>query len=161
VLYVTGPATTQSAEQRTAGMESSKGAGLSVTRILGTWTETSGYEAAKRWLDSTRGLVPCDLIGCQNDDMAVGARRAAAEAALSLGKPELKALRATGVDGMPEYGQQLVDQGELAATVIMPTSADKAIELLVAALRGGQKPPPLTVLAVSSYPQVGTLRARS
>ena len=145
-LYVTGPPTTQSAELRAAGMESSKGPRISITKIVGTWTEQSGYEAVRRWFESTRGFVGCDLIGSQNDDMAMGARRAAAEVAIPLGKPELRDLRATGVDGTPEYGRKLVEEHQLAATVIMPTTADKAIQLLVPALRDGQAPPLLTML---------------
>jgi ABC-type sugar transport system substrate-binding protein len=160
VLYVTGTTTTQSAELRTAGMESSKPPGISIMKVVGTWTQQSGYEAVKRWFERTRGLVACDLIGSQNDDMAVGARRAAAELALALGKPELRDLRATGVDGMPEFGRRLVDERQLAATVIMPPTADKAIELLVSALRGGQSPPPLTTLPVHSHPQLSALRGQ-
>jgi ABC-type sugar transport system substrate-binding protein len=160
VLYVTGPSTTQSAELRTAGMESSKGPRIAIAKVVGTWTEQSGYEAVKRWLESTRGLVTCDLIGGQNDDMAMGGRRAATEMAAALGRPELRDLRATGVDGAPEYGQRLVDQHELAATVVMPTTADKAIELLVPALRGESQPPAVTLVPVISYPRVNLLRSR-
>ena len=160
VLYVAGPSTTQSAELRSAGMESSKGARISVMKVVGAWTEQTGYEAVKRWFESTRGFVACDLIGSQNDDMAMGARRAAAELAATLGKPELRDVPVTGVDGTPEYGLRLVDEHALAATVIMPTTTDKAIELLVPALRGGPPPPPLTTVPVLSHPHLGLLRAR-
>jgi ABC-type sugar transport system substrate-binding protein len=160
VLYVTGPPTTQAAELRAAGVESTGRSRVSLINVVGAWTEQSGYQAAKRWFESTRGFVTCDLIGSQNDDMAMGARRAAAEAALALGKPDLRDLRATGVDGTPEYGRKLVDERQLAATVIMPTTADTAIELLLPALRGGQPPPLLTTLPVHSHPQIGALHAR-
>jgi ABC-type sugar transport system substrate-binding protein len=160
VLYITGPPSAQAVELRTAGMESSKGAQISVVKVVGAWTEQSGYDAVKDWLGTTRGFVACDLIGGQNDDMAVGGRRAAVEGGAALGKPELRDVRATGVDGSPEYGLAFVDDRTLAATVIMPTTTDKAVALLVPALRGGAPPPPITMVPVLSHPHVSLLRAR-
>jgi ABC-type sugar transport system substrate-binding protein len=160
VLYVTGPPMAQQSQLRLEGVESGKGGSVSLLKLVGAWTEKSGYEAVKSWLGTTRGFVKFDLIAAQNDDMAVGARRAVIEAARTLAKPELSAIQVAGVDGTPEYGIRLVERRELAATVVMPTTTDRAIELLVGALRDGAPAPLMTTVAVTSYPPISHLRAK-
>jgi ABC-type sugar transport system substrate-binding protein len=128
---------------------------------VGAWTQASGHDAVRSWLETTRGFVGFDLIGAQNDDMAAGGRNAVAEAASLLGKPEWAKIPATGVDGIAEYGQRLVDDGTLAATIIMPTTTGRAIDLLVTAIRDGARPPAITTVPVTSYPQVSLLRPRA
>jgi ABC-type sugar transport system substrate-binding protein len=160
VLYVTGPSQAGSAKERRAGMDEAKGALLSIISVVGAWTETSGHDAVGAWLEMTRGFVPFDLVGAQNDDMAMGALRALQEAAVPFGRPEWRAFPATGVDGLPQYGQRLVDETRLEATIVMPTTTGRAVELLAAALRGGPHPPPMTKVPVSSYPQVDRLKER-
>jgi len=160
VLYVTGPALADTSQERLAGMEETKGSGLSVVRLVGAWTEASGYDGVRRWVETTRGFVSFDLVGAQNDDMAVGAKKAVIEAGQQFEKPGWAAIPALGVDGMPEYGQRLVDQKELAATVIMPTTTGKAFDLLVGALRGGSRPSPITTVPVESYPALTQLKGR-
>jgi inositol transport system substrate-binding protein len=159
VLYVTGPALADVSQERLTGMEETRGSALSVVRLVGAWTEASGYDAVHRWVETTRGFVSFNLVGAQNDDMAVGAKKAVVEAGRQYGKAEWGAIPALGVDGMPAYGQQLVDQKELAATVIMPTTTGKALDLLVGALRGGSRPPGITTVPVESYPALTQLRS--
>jgi ABC-type sugar transport system substrate-binding protein len=161
VLYLTGPLTTQSTHQRMTWMESAKGALISVVKLFGNWTQDSGYAAVKGWLETTRGLVAFDLLGSQNDDMALGGLKAAAEMADPLGKPGLRTVCATGVDGVPEFGQRWVNEKKLLATIVVPTTAGTAIELLAAALRDGVEPPPVTLLGVTSSPPVAELRPLS
>jgi hypothetical protein len=91
--------------------------------------------------------------------MAVGAKKAVVEAGRQFDKAEWATIPALGVDGMPAYGQQLVKQKELAATVIMPTTTGKAVDLLVGALRGGSRPAPITTVPVESYPALTQLKA--
>ncbi len=158
VLYITGPALADSAQQRQSGMEEAKGPLISVIKLIGTWTEQSGHDVVKGWLETTRGFVEFHLIGAQNDDMALGGKKAAAEMAAVLGKPAWRDVPAAGVDGMAEFGQRLVEERTLAATVIMPPTAGKAVELLAAALRERSVPPPVTTIPVMSHPQLGVLR---
>jgi ABC-type sugar transport system substrate-binding protein len=160
VLYVMGPGLADSAQQRLAGMEESRGPLISIIKLGGSWTETSGYEAVKGWLETTRGFVEFHLIGAQNDDMALGGKKAVAEMAGVLGKSAWRDLAATGVDGMAEFGMRLVEERTLAATVIMPPTAGKAIELIAAAQKGGAAPPAVTTIPVISHPHVSLLRAK-
>jgi ABC-type sugar transport system substrate-binding protein len=160
VLYLTGPSLADSAQQRLAGMEETKGPLISTIKIVGSWTEQSGYDAVRSWLETTRGFVEFHLLGCQNDDMALGAKKAAAEMAGVLGKAAWRDLPATGVDGMAEFGMRLVEDRTLTATVIMPPTAGKAVEMLAAVQRGGASPPPITTVPVLSHPHLSLLRAK-
>jgi hypothetical protein len=67
----------------------------------------------------------------------------------------------TGVDGLPEFGHRLVTEGQLAATIDMPPTTGAALEVLVAALRGGPRPDAEIRLAVTSHPQVSMLRGQT
>jgi ABC-type sugar transport system substrate-binding protein len=158
VLYLTGPLTTQATHQRMTWMDSAKGDRISTVRIFGNWSQDSGYASVKAWLETTRGLVPFDLLGSQNDDMALGGLKALGEMADTLGKPGLRAIPATGVDGVAEFGQRWVKEKKMLATVIVPTTAGRAIELLATALGGGAAPSTVTLLPVSSYPPTSDLR---
>jgi ABC-type sugar transport system substrate-binding protein len=160
VLYTTGPINSTSAQVRLEGMEAARGASISIVRLAGSWTEQSGREAVGAWIETTQGRVLFDVIAAQNDDMAVGGRKAAAEMAERFGTPALKDVPAIGVDGMIEYGMRLVDEKTLAATVVMPPTTGLAIEQVSAWVRSSTRPPPVTVVPVTSYPPVSELRPR-
>jgi ribose transport system substrate-binding protein len=160
VLYIQGPPAAEVVIQRLRGMEETKGGALSVTKLVGAWTEKSGYDAVRTWLETTRGFVEFDLVGAQNDDMAYGGRKAVVEMAAAYDKPAWREIPAAGVDGMAEFGIRLVDEKTLAATVIMPTTTGKAVEIMATVLKGGAPPPPVTTVPVMSHPHLSLLRAR-
>jgi ABC-type sugar transport system substrate-binding protein len=160
LLYITGPGLSDTAQVRLAGMKERLGDGFSSVLLDGAWTEDSGHDAVRRWLDTTRGFVPFSLIGAQNDDMAMGAKRAAAEAARMFARPEWETVPVTGVDGMPEYGRRLVDEKALTATVIMPTTTGEAVRLVVGAINKAGQPPTVTTVPVTPYPELNALRSR-
>ena len=67
---------------RTKGMLPTKPAGVDIKTLQGDWTQKSGYHAVKSWLSlSTSRQLHVGMIACQNDDMAIGARRAFEELA--------------------------------------------------------------------------------
>jgi len=156
ILYVQGPPDTSAAQQRLAGAtEALKGTRLELKVVDGQWTDDSSEVAVRRWLrlkkyDTHRPAV----VGCQNDHMAFGARRAlmGVEAAADLARIPL-----TGVDGLPESGQRLVKVGQLAATVVVPSNTGPAIRLLADRLVRGAAFPAETLLAPASYPDMATL----
>ena len=165
ILYVQGPADTSAARERLAGAEETCGRGIDLKTVEGRWTEASGEQAVSEWLrlkqfEASRPR----LIGCQNDAMARGARRALEAASARF--PSLATLPVTGVDGLPDGGRLHVDQGTLAGTVITPSSTGPAIRLVAQALRGEASFPREQLLMPSSYPDLGVLgtampRARS
>jgi ABC-type sugar transport system substrate-binding protein len=159
VLYIKGPADTSAARDRLAGAEEVCGRRIDLKVLEGQWTEASGEEAISQWLHLKQFQAsPPRLIGCQNDAMAVGARRALLAAAAKY--PSLAELPVTGVDGLPDGGRHHVDQGTLAATVITPSNTGPAIRLVVQSLQGGARFPREQLLTPSSYPDVAELVAR-
>jgi ribose transport system substrate-binding protein len=162
VLYVQGPAGSTIAVDRLAGMKEA----ISTTAIKhhlvrGDWSEASGEAAVAKWLEESPVRSQLKLVGCQNDAMAVGALRALARAAITHKQPDLGTLPVTGVDGNPEYGMALVNRHKLAATIVMPPAAGKAVELVHQAWTTADFVPPAIVqLPVHSYPELSVLTQR-
>jgi ribose transport system substrate-binding protein len=158
VLYLEGPAVRDVARTRTKGMLSAKPPRVDVKTLKGDWTQNSGYHAVKSWLSlSTSRQLNVSMIACQNDDMALGARRAFEEIRDLRERDSWLRLPFTGCDGVPRSGQEWVRQGKLAATVISPPLVGAAIELL-AGFSVGSQPPERTVVAPSSFPSLKELQ---
>jgi ribose transport system substrate-binding protein len=149
VLYLTGPSSSDVSQLRLTGFQSTRPENIKVRTISGQWTRESGRHAITSLLQlSTSAMTNIDLVICQNDDMAEGARQAFLDAG-----QHWNHLRFTGVDGLPEGGQILVQQLKLSATVVVPTTADVALEAFVAAKKG--MAPPLHIsVEPSSFPAV-------
>src|SRR5262249_15687439 len=140
------------------GMMASKRLDLDVKRLKGDWTEASAYNAAKSWLRLTTSKeMHISLVGCQNDAMAVGARKAFDEIADSRERDQLLSLPFTGCDGVPSKGQDFVRRGILEATVITPALTGVALEMLAETMRSGVQPAEHTLLAPKSFPPVEEL----
>jgi len=159
VLYIRGPADTSAARDRLAGVEEVCGRRIDLEILDGQWTEASGEEAISAWLALKQFQTsPPRVIGCQNDAMAVGARRALHTAAAKV--PSLAKIPITGVDGLPAGGRSHVDQGTLAATVITPSNTGLAIRLVIQTLQGRASFPREQLSTPSSYPDLALLGAR-
>ena len=63
----------------------------------------------------------------------------------------------TGCDGLPEGGQRLVREGGLAATVITPSNAGPAVDLIAEGLRTQRPIPAEVTLKPASFPDLGAL----
>jgi ribose transport system substrate-binding protein len=160
VLCVTGPGDTSVAQQRLQGLQQAvEGASLEVKVLEGRWTEASGEETLRRWLrlESSRG-VALEAVACQNDAMALGARKALE----AHGAPGTATrVPVMGCDGLPEGGRRLVDAGTLAATIITPSNGGPAVQLVARALQTGMAPPPAVQLAPVAYPATDELARRA
>jgi len=158
VLYIEGPAVRDVARLRTKGMMSAKPAGVTTKTLKGDWTQKSGYHAIKSWLAlSTSKELHVGMIACQNDDMAVGARRAFEELADLKERDEWLSLPITGCDGVPKAGQTWVRQGRLTATVYSPPLIGNAMEMWAHSRRNGTQPEERTLVAPSSFPALTEL----
>jgi ABC-type sugar transport system substrate-binding protein len=151
VLYLQGPPDTSAAQERLKGTQEV----LATTRIElkvleGRWTESSGHQAVERWLRLKQHVQP-DLMVCQNDLMALGARRALAAAGVDASMPVL------GADGLRDGGQKFVANGQLAATITRPSSTGHAIHLMMQALRTGARLPAEILLPPDSFPSLPQL----
>jgi ribose transport system substrate-binding protein len=159
VLYIEGPSVRDVAKVRTKGMLAAKPPRVDVKTLRGDWTQNSGYHAIKSWLSlSTSRQLNVSMIACQNDDMAIGARRAFEELGDLRERDAWLRLPITGCDGVPRSGQEWVRQGRLAATVVSPPLVGDAMQLLVSALNAGLQPPERTLVAPNSFPSLKELQ---
>lgn len=159
VLYIEGPANSSAAKERTAGMMQSKPANIQVKSMRANWTEESSHRAVSSWLRLRTSLEShIDLVGAQDDSMAMGARKAFNEIAHAERGRWLK-IPITGCDGMPQTGQAWVKNGTLAATIFIRPNTDLAIEMLVDAFKKGGDLPDSKVTHPESVPTLAELSA--
>ena len=156
VLCVQGPADSTVSADRLAGLKEASGRSFEVRGLNGDWTEASGAKAVASWLrlKTAEAFTP-DIVVSQNDSMAVGARKA-----LRDHRPEWASLPFLGCDGLPNGGQRMVAQGELAATVITPSNTGPAIEIVARWLRTQQTPSHEILLPPRSHPPEDQIRPR-
>jgi ABC-type sugar transport system substrate-binding protein len=162
VLYIQGPSSNDASVQRTAGMEATRPANIELRLLKGTWTEISGYEALSSFLRlSTSREASIGMVVAQNDAMALGARRAFQELTSGAHQERYLNLPFLGCDGLPDFGQEAVRKSQLAATVVVPANAGRAVEVLAAALRNREKPPERIMTQVESFPPLASLKPRA
>lgn len=148
VLYIQGPSGNFSAEQRTLGMQALKPENIQVRMIRGRFTEESGYQAVKSWLSlPTSRQTPLNLVCAQNDDMALGAKRALQEDGALRTE-----VRFTGCDACGHAGKDRVRRGVLGASIELPVTAGPAVDTFVRAYQSGTPAPEITVLTPTSVP---------
>lgn len=158
VLYVQGPANNSAALQRTAGMESTKPANIQIKALRSNWEEASACQAVSSWLRlATNRATSIDVVGCQYDGIAKGARKAFEDLPDPAERERWLRLPFTGVDGLPTEGKAWVDRGILAATVVSLTTTQVALQLLAKAINNGVQAPPRTLIDLSSYPPLQNL----
>src|SRR5580658_1581567 len=161
MLYIEGPANSSAARDRTAGMLKTKPANIQVKTMRANWTEDSAHKTVSSWLRlSTSQESRVDLVGAQDDSMAIGARKAFAEIAVGERERWLK-IPFTGCDGLPKTGQSWVRSGLLAATIFIRPNTDLALEMLTEAIRTGSQPPESKLIAAESVPTIPELVARA
>jgi len=160
VLYIQGPAESLAAKQRSAGMYETKPVNIQLKIMKAQWTEESSYKTVSSWLRlSTSHESHVDVIGAQDDSMAVGAKKAFQDHTTGPARDRWLSLPYTGCDGLPKTGQAWVRSGLLTATVVIPPNTGQAIEMIVQALRRGVMPPERSTTTVSSFPAWETLAA--
>ena len=161
ILYVQGPAENSAAKERTAGMQETKPSNIHVTLLRAQWTEESAQRAVRSWLKlSTSQRAAIDLIGAQDDSMAIGARKAFEELTNESEREGWLKLPFTGCDGLPKTGEAWVRTGVLAATVFVPPNTGMAIEMLFDAIQKGKKPAERALTVPVSIPTLDQLKVR-
>lgn len=161
VLYIEGPSTSTATHQRTKGMLSTKPASVDLKMLRGDWTERSATQAAKSWLSlSSSRQLQIRAVICQNDAMAIGARKALIDLTE---KDRERWLNTpfTGCDGVTKTGQEWVRRGLLKATIITAPAAGTALEILAKAVSSGSMPPERTLLPPKSFPAIEELRGKA
>jgi ribose transport system substrate-binding protein len=161
VLYIEGPFNSTATQMRTKGMLSTKPASVDLKMLKGDWTERSAHNAVKSWLSlgSSRQLQIRAVI-CQNDAMAMGARKAFIDLT-EKDREKWLSIPFTGCDGVTKTGQDWVRRGLLKATIITAPAAGTALEILAKAVHAGAMPPDRTLIPPRSFPAVEELRGKS
>jgi ABC-type sugar transport system substrate-binding protein len=132
VLYVAGPLRSSAAQQRLDGLKSQLGSGVRVEEIsAGQWTESDGIVAFNDWYRVAKSgdpIVP--VVAAGNDELALGARRACEALPNVAHRDALARSRFLGVDACPTFGQKLVADKVLHASVLTPANTGLALTLL-------------------------------
>jgi len=159
VLYIQGPSENSAAKERTLGMQETKPPNIQVIALRGQWTEESSQRAVRSWLKlTTSQKATVDLIGAQDDSMAVGARKAFEELPNEADRERCLKLPFAGCGGLPKTGQAWVRGGLLAATVFVPPNTGQAIEMFVQAIQQKKRPPERVLTVPTSIPQLSALK---
>jgi ABC-type sugar transport system substrate-binding protein len=161
ILYIQGPAENSAARERTTGMQETKPSNIHATILRAQWTEESAQRTVRSWLKlSTSQKAAIDLIGAQDDSMAMGARKAFQELPDESQQERWLKLPFTGCDGLPKTGQAWVRSGLLAATVYVPPNAGQAMDILVQAIQHGKPQPERALTVPVSIPTLAELKPR-
>ncbi len=154
VLCVRGPEYSTVTADRSAGLAEALGGAFEVRGVSGDWTEASGERAVASWLRlGTAAAFRPDVVACQNDSMALGARRA-----LARHHPGWASVPFLGCDGLPEGGLKMVAAGDLAATIVTPSNSGPALELVSRWTRTGEVPAREVLLPPRSHPAQESIR---
>jgi ribose transport system substrate-binding protein len=158
VLYIQGPSETSAARDRTAGMQMTVPHGVQIISLRGRWTEESAQRAVESWLRlNTSTKAQIDVVGAQNDLMAIGARKAFEGVSNIADRERWLRLPFTGVDGLAKTGLAWVRTGTLTATIVVPTNAGQAVSMLVEALQAGRDVPERSFTVPESFPTIEKL----
>ncbi len=157
VMCVTGPMSTATAQRRLEGLTEVLGDDYPLTVLQADWTSERARLAVEKWLAEHPELadMPAAVVA-QNDEMALGIRQALREADVTRGQP-LAAIPITGVDGSQTFGQRLVREGRIKATVVTPPASGPAVEWIVRSRSRGVIPPAHVSQPVASFPPLSTL----
>ena len=161
VLYILGPTTNSIAQKRHNAMLGAKPANIEVRTLIGDWTEASGHRAVSRWLQlRTSHDRPVSVLAAQNDDMALGARRAFEQKIGPHEKDRWLGLAYVGCDCCPAAGRDWVDSGLFTASVINPPTGGVALDIMIRAIQNKTQPQECTTLPARSYPEIDKLEPR-
>jgi len=162
VLYIEGPSHSSSAKERATGMLETKPPNIQVTLLKARWTEESAARAVQAWLKlATAQSASIDLVGAQDDSMAMGARKAFQEIIHEAERSRWLSVPFTGCDGQPATGQAWVREGLLRATIHIPPLTGQAMEILAKAIQNGTQPPEHSMTTSVSIPPLESLGPRN
>jgi ABC-type sugar transport system substrate-binding protein len=155
LVYIQGPMGTSQTVRRYAGLqEILQGSSVDVFTTHSDWTREGGARAMREWGRVFHGReLPSFVVGAQNDAMAMGARDTVAEFTRERSNFSVDSVSFSGCDGSPSFGQRLVIDGKLSATVIQPVCSGRAIGEIAAMLHGGPRLPAMIELKPQPFPE--------
>jgi ABC-type sugar transport system substrate-binding protein len=131
VLMVTGEARSQAAIERQQGFLDAAASRFDVHALDGRWSSEGAAQMVEEWFRvGAKRDLPLGLVVCHNDAMAKGVRTALARQASVSGRSDLARVPIVGCDGLESEGLAMVARGELAGTVVLPTTTPPALKIL-------------------------------
>jgi ABC-type sugar transport system substrate-binding protein len=129
LLCVAGPLRSSAAQQRLEGLRSQLTNDIELHEIsAGQWTESDGIVAFNDWYRVAKAHDPVVQVGAGgNDELALGARRASEALGNAGHRRALLEAKFLGVDGCPTFGEKLVAEGTLAASIATPANTGLAL----------------------------------
>ncbi len=129
ILYVAGPLRSSAAQQRLAGLKTQLTVDVQVEETsAGQWTESDGIVAFNDWYRVAKARDPVvAVVAAGNDELALGARRACEALPNAQHRDALLRAKFLGVDACPTFGQRLITEGVLAASVLTPANTGLAL----------------------------------
>jgi ribose transport system substrate-binding protein len=158
VMCVTGNLRNSEAHLRLAGLKEGLAPAFDVVEVNADWTSEGARRAVESWAAGLKCKedVPVAFVA-QNDEMALGVRQALRDLDSRRDWP-VGGTPIMGCDGSDDFGQRLVREGRLRATVVMTPGSGAAIEWIARARSGGDLPPAHVVLPVASFPPLTRLK---
>lgn len=158
VLCITGNQRNVEARLRLEGLKQGLGDAFEVVEVNSDWTSEGARRVVESWAAGiTRKEDMPAAFAAQNDEMALGTRQALRDIDSRRDWP-VGASPIVGCDGADDFGQRLVREGRMKATVVMTPASGAAIEWIARARGAGELPPPHVVLPVSSFPALSKLK---
>lgn len=157
VMCITGDQRNVEARLRLEGLKQGLGDEFEIVEVNADWTSEGARRAVELWAAGKRKNEIPAAFAAQNDEMALGTRQALRDID-SLRDWPVGASPIVGCDGADDFGQRLVREGRMKATVIMTPASEVAIEWIARARSSGELPPAHVVLPVSSYPALTKLK---
>jgi len=102
-------------------------------------------------------MTRVSLVAGQNDNMAMGARRAFEETLSGEERERWSTLPYTGCDASPRAGQEWIRTGLLTASILLPPTEGVAVETMAQAIQTKKQPHLCRQLTPASYPPVENL----
>ncbi len=158
ILCVTGNTRNAEAHLRLQGLKQGLDGDFEVVEVNADWTSEGARRAVENWAADVAGKdeVPATFVA-QNDEMALGVRQALRDLDSRRDWP-IGGLPIVGCDGAEDFGQRLVREGRMKATVVMTPASGAAIEWLARTRNGVEMPPVRVVMPVSSFPALAQLK---
>jgi ABC-type sugar transport system substrate-binding protein len=132
VLYVAGPLHSSAAQERLEGLKAALGQAVELEETAANqWVEEDGKIAFENWYRIAKARDPIvQAIAAGSDELAYGARKACEALPSPQHREALLRAKFLGVDALPDFGQRLVKQGLLTASVFTPANTGAALEHL-------------------------------
>jgi len=110
---------------------------------------------------ATSQSASINLVGAQDDSMAMGARKAFQEITNEAERSRWLSLPFTGCDGQPATGQAWVREKRLTATIYIPPLTGPAMEIIAKAIQDGTHPLEHSMTTSFSIPPLESLVPRN